>query len=353
MKNNKKEAGFFLLILVSIGVAVFFLAPNYVGAQKFKVLLPSASEHILYSYIWIAKEKGFFDEEGLDVEISVNDYASIPAQVSFDPDFPIGVIDAESLFEKDHYAPNIIPFMFFMYGASGASNYDTHLVVSKESGIKTTTDLKDKTIRVGKPPTIIALKKILKETNLDIAAIQIDRTRAHLVLDSVRSREIDAAITYFPTMPVMLASLEVEILKEDIFSNYINHHVPDSFIGVNKKFAEENPEAVKGFLRAMEKAFVYGNNNPKELITSFSKLKTFSDSSWILDEELIQKGAALIPEIPIRNLDEQIYMQELGKSETVYEHLIEYQNILYNEGFYDEKVDLQVLYDNYIAFISS
>lgn len=356
-KNNYKR-GVAVIVLVSIlsGIILFFVLSKNVNAKEFTILLPSQSEHILYSYIWLAKEKGFFAEEGLDVEISVNDDASIPAQVSFDPEIQIGVMNIESLFEEDNYVQYLTPFDFFLYGSSATSSYDTHLVVSKNSGITTVSELKGKKIRTGFPPTIIALKKILNEVGLnydDIVPVSGNEIRSHEVLDKIRSGDLDGAITYFPTMPVMIASGDVEILKENIFNEYVNHHVPQSFIGINKNFAKENPITVHKFLRAMEKAYVYGNENPAELITSYVKLKTFSDASWILDDSLIQKGAALIPEIPIRDLDDKIFMEELGISETVYEHLIEYQDILYDEGLIDIKVDLQGLLNNYIEFRSS
>ncbi len=340
-----------VLALILIIAVLFFSLSTKVYAKDIKILLPSMSEHILYSYIWIAKEKGFFAEEGLNVEIAVtaNEFPNIPAQVSFDPEVPFGVMNIESLFEKENYAPYLVPLDFFLYG----STYDTHLVVGKNSGIKTASDLKGKKVRVGFPPTIIALKKILNEAGLSGDDVKIVAEASHNVLDKIRTGEIDAAVTYFPTMPVMIASGDVEILKENLFTNYVNHHVPQSFIGVNKNFAVENPATVKKFLAAMKKAYAYGAENPVALITSYAKLKTFSDTSWILDDALIQKGAALIPKIPIRNINDNIYMEKLGRSESVYEHLIKYQNIMYDEGFIHEKLDMKVLVDNYNAFASS
>ena len=344
-----------VFVSILMGVVLFFSFSTKVSATSFTILLPSQSEHILYSYIWIAKEKGFFGEEGLDIEIALNDHTSIAEQVSLGT-VPIGVMNIESLFQKENYANYIVPFDFFLYGSSGGSSYDTHLVVSKNSGISSVSDLKGKKIRTGFPPTIIALKKILNEAGLGMSDVNIingGQIPSHNVLDKIRSGELDAAITYYPTMPVMIASGDVEILKENIFSEYVNHHVPQSFIGVNKNFAEEDPITVNKFLRAMEKAYAYGTDNPVELITSYAKLKTFSESSWILDDDLIQKGAALIPEMPIRDLDDEIFMVELGISESIYDHLVEYQDIMYDEGKIDGKVNLQVLLVNYNAFINS
>ena len=329
---------------------LFFGLSKNVSAKKFTILLPSQSEHILYSYIWIAKEKGFFEQEGLDVEISVNDDASIPAQVSLDPDYPVGVIAIESLFEKEIYAQNIIPFMFFLYGASETSTYDTHLVVSKKSGIKSADGLKGRTIRVGFPPTKIALKNILKEAGLELSDVKLNNAEAHQTLDLIRSGEIDGGITYFPTMPVMLASGDVDVLKRNIFSNYVMNYVPQSFIAVNKDFAAENPAIIRKFLQAMDNAVDYGAENPVEIIKSYGKLKSFGKSSWILDEDLIEKGAALIPEIPIKELDD-FYVED-GKKETIYEVLNEYQDLLQKEGYIKDKINLQPLWDNYLAFKS-
>lgn len=344
-----------ILVSMLIVAALFFGLSTKTNAKEFTILLPTRSEHILYSYVWIAKEKEFFAQEGLDVEITVNDDANIIDLVSY-ANFPIGVMNIEGIFKDKNYAENLIPFDFFLYGASGDSSYDTHLVASKNSGITSVSDLKGKKIRTGFPPTKIALKKILGDGGLDVNDVEIvggNKIPSHNVLDKIRGGKLDAAITYFPTMPVIIASGDVKILKENIFSKYVNHHVPQSFIGINKKFARENPITVRKFLRAMDKAYNFGAQHPSELITSYAKLKTFSDSSWILDDDLIQRGAALIPEMPIMELDDEIFMEELGISETVYQHLIEYQDILYDEGLVSQKLDLQTLWDNYKAFKSS
>ena len=127
--------------------------------------------------------------------------------------------------------------------------------------------------------------------------------------------------------------------------------VPQSFIGVNKDFAVKNPKTVRSFLNAMQNAFDYGEKHPDELITSYAKLKTFTQSSWILDKDLIAKGAALMPKFPIKQLDD-FYVED-GKKETVYEVLNEYQELLQKEGMTSSTVDLQPLSDNYNTFKSS
>ena len=49
-----------VFVSILMGVVLFFSFSTKVSATSFTILLPSQSEHILYSYIWIAKEKGFF-----------------------------------------------------------------------------------------------------------------------------------------------------------------------------------------------------------------------------------------------------------------------------------------------------
>ena len=61
-----------------------------------------------------------------------------------------------------------------------------------------------------------------------------------------------------------------------IVSNYVMENVIQSFIGINKDFATKNPHIVKKFLKAMKKAYDYGEKNPAQIIISFLDIMALS-----------------------------------------------------------------------------
>lgn len=350
MKSSRNVLVVGLIIVMAVLAGVFLLG-NPVSAQKVILSVPSSGEHVLHAYLWLAQEKGFFREEGIDVEVALaeNDKDVIEAVSSGTQ--PIGAIAIEHFLDSPKSIPNIIPFKFFLYGESETSSYDTHLVASKRSGIKTIADLKGKTVRLGQPPTRIAMESILQEAGLTLDDIVIDRTESHHVLGALQDGSVDAAITYYPTMPIILASGDVTILSKNIFANHVMDNVPQTAIGVNKDFAEKNPETVRRFLAAMGKAFNHGEDNPADVILSYVGLKEFGEDSWAIDAELLEKGASLMPRIAIKELD-GFYVED-GEKETIFEVLHEYQEVLEREGHVESTTNLQPLMDNYLAFKGS
>ncbi len=346
-KNKNVLMGLCFAACALAGAVVLGIPAN---ADKVTITVSSASEHVLYAYLWLAKEQGFFKAEDLDVEIALSkedpeviDMVSTGAQ-------PFGAIAIEHFLAKPNSIPSIVPFMFFLYGESETSSYDTHLVVSKKSGIKSVRDLKGKNVRVGQPPTRIALEDILAEEGFSLEDVVLDYTPSHRVLEALQAGKIDAAITYYPTMPVILASGDVSILVKNIFANHVMDNVPQTAIGVNKDFAVHNPDVVKRFLSAMEKAFDHGLEHPEDVILSYAKLKEFDNDGWIVDADLLEKAASLMPRIAIKELD-GFYVED-GKRETIFEVMQEYQELLAKEGFIDSETSLQPLWDNYQAFSS-
>lgn len=334
------------LFIIAIGGASLFGVPA--RAEKVTIMVPSASEHVLYAYLWLAKEKGYFEDEGLDVEITLTESEEAVVTGIASGAQHIGAMAVEHFLASPESIPNVIPFMFFLYGESETSSYDTHLVASKKSGITSAADLKGKKVRLGQPPTYIALQDILSEAGLTLRDVTIDQTPSHKVLDALRRGDIDAAITYYPTMPVILASGDVTIVTKNIFANHVMDNVPQSAIGVNKEFAMSNPDTVRRFLTAMEQAFDYGEDHPAEVIVAYANLKEFGEDSWIVDDELLEKGASLMPRIAIKELD-GFYVED-GEKETIFEVLKEYQDVLVASTFIKSAADLQPLWDNHEAF---
>jgi NitT/TauT family transport system substrate-binding protein len=337
------------LALAIIGLGGAFMFGYPVSADKVTIMVPSGSEHVLYAYLWLAKERGYFEQQGIDVEIALSsDEEEVVRSVGLGH-HPIGAVAVEHFLAEHGAIPSIIPFMFFLYGESETSSYDTHFVASKRSGITSPSGLKGKSIRIGQPPTRIALRNMLADAGLTTDDVKLVTTIAsHDVLGALQDGTIDAAVTYYPTMPVILASGDVSIIGKNIFANYVMDNVPQSAIGINKNFAMNNPDTVKRFLKAMEEAFDYGEDHPADVITAYANLKAFGSDDWTIDAELLEKAASLMPRIAVKELD-GFYVED-GKKETVFEVLNEYQDVLLEADFIETKADLQPLWDNYAAF---
>lgn len=194
----------------------------------------------------------------------------------------------------------IAPVSISMYG----QKYDTHLIVAQNSRIQSVKDLKGKRVRLGQMPTHLAMKKILEENGLKMSDVTIDTTPPPQVLAKLESGEIAAAVTYVPTMPYMLASGKVRILKENIVKNFVRESVPHSLIVANRAFIEKSPDVARRFSLAMDESAAYLERNPSDVIYAFQKHAKLlgQPGGWDVSKVTVERAASLVGHVHPQNL---------------------------------------------------
>lgn len=338
-----------------LGMCALFLAaptradaPQRASGESVTVAIPQWREELLSMTILLAEKKGFFKDAGLNVHVvAVNNPYSQHKQRHADSEvlymvsrpsatcqFASSTMDALLI---DGPEPSLVqPLAFYLYG----STYDTDLVVSKRSGIKSVRDLKGKTIRLGQPATFIALKNILREGGLTLNDVEIVRAlNSYNVLSELRAGKLDAAITYLPTMPLMLASGEVNVLKRNIFNNYVMPFVPHSMVVVNRQFGAAHPKTVAAFMRALHRADALARQNPQELIfTMYDNRALLGIPSYKLNKVWAEKSRDLFGDFHLTTLSDKLYVK--GASVSVLSMMERFQDLLLKNRYIGHKVNL-------------
>jgi len=228
----------------------------------------------------VAKEKGFFAEEGLDIRLEA------PA----DPNDPPKLVAAEKADLAISYQPDLhfqaeqkLPLM--RLGTLIATPLNT-LIVLEDSPIKTLSDLKGKKIghSVGGFEDAL-LTALLKEGGLSVE--DVERINVNFALSpSLLSGQVDAIIGGYRNFE--LNQLDIEGRPGRAF--YVEAHgVPsyDELIIIAHKDAYQDPVKKDHFMRflsALEKATQYLINHPDESWKLF--LKAHPD----LDNELNKRA---------------------------------------------------------------
>lgn len=210
-----------------------------------------------YAPVFIAKEKGFFEEEGINIDVQVIEDESTYASL---------ITKGDVQFIATAQDPNIKMF------ANGA---DCRYVLTMDSSvgadglvatadIKTLDDLKGKTLALDKSASsyyffLTALENGSSITEADINVQDMgDTTEAGVAFIGGK---VDAAIMWEPELSDALD--EVEGAHAIVTSADYPDCISDSII-VNTGFAEEHPEVVEGMMNAWYKAVDYFNENPEE-----------------------------------------------------------------------------------------
>jgi NitT/TauT family transport system substrate-binding protein len=214
---------------------------------------------------------GLFKKAGLNVTFVTMTPAAIPPAV-------IGgtvQIASSNLFNVvEAYAHNV-PFTVIAPGAmfdSSDENGYVGLIVRKDSTIRAGRDLNNKTIGVPalKDFNTLAAMSWIDQTGGDSATVHFVEVPAPTAGPAVVAGRIDATVLTVPFLGQTMAGGEVRVLT-DAYSS-----ISKSFLGLGwvttKAYADEHPDVVARFSRAIRDAAIYVNAHHEETVQMMADL---------------------------------------------------------------------------------
>lgn len=220
-------------------------------------------------FFFVAQDKGYFKAEGLDVTIDQGDgsAAAVPKVASGAYDIGFGDLNAliEFAAKKPEEAPVAVYVMF--------NRPPFTVAVKADSPIKTPKDFEGKTL--GGAANDGALKlfpALCKSAKIDCTKVNITNMAPNLREQMLMRGQVDGVFGYVNTIRFSAKLIGV---KDDQI-RYINYgdygmDLYSNAIIVSKKLIKENPEAVKGFLRALNKGVIESLKDPKASVESVAK----------------------------------------------------------------------------------
>jgi hypothetical protein len=225
----------------------------------------------------------------------------------------------------------IVPLMVSDYGAQ----YDTHLMVAKDSKIHSIKDLKGKSIHIGQLPTYLGVMGALEANGMTGADVKLSYAKQAGVekLGDLESGRIAAMTAYLPTMAYLLATDKVRVLEANIVSRYVGKRLPHSLLIVNAKFAAANPKAVAAFHAAVVKSYQDITRNP------LAFFKVYITHKWLPNGEtfspvVMEKANAFLGPVVVTDIYAGDKLQQLDCDVRQYAH------ILVSRGYLEKGADL-------------
>lgn len=209
--------------------------------------------------MYVAQQEGLFKAHGVNVEFIPSASAAERDQVvaAGQADALINEIVSTILYNKDKTQVQIVRF------ARSASKEDPmyRILASGKSGITNAEGLKGIPIGISQGTVIDYITdRLLQAEGLskdDIKKIPVPKIGDRMAL--LGTGELKAA-----TLPDPLASLAIEQGAKVILDDTSHPELGYSTIAFRKPFIDQNPEAVKGFLAAIEEATTQINQNPEK-----------------------------------------------------------------------------------------
>lgn len=248
------------LALSALGLCMALLPVAASAQTKIKMVLNWKYEGA-QSWFFLAQDKGYFKDEGLEVEIDqgAGSAASIPKVAS--GAYQAGFGDLNALIDLAAKRPADAPVaVYMMYNTPPFT-----VVVKQDSPIKTPKDLEGKTI--GGPANDAALKlfpAFAKLAKIDASKVTITNMAPNLREQMLSRGQIDAAFGYVTTVTFSAKAMGLDPAKDLRFIRYgdFGMDLYANAIFFSKNFVAENPKAVQGFVKALNRAIKEVAANP-------------------------------------------------------------------------------------------
>ncbi len=251
-----------MVVVVILGIGLYWSIqkqPKKYTEEIKKEIILGCETSLLPSAVWIAENKGYFQEESLNVKIK--EFGS--GRTALKTMLNEGNLDMVTVaqtpvmfnsFSRSDYA--IIATMVY-------SDNDVKILVRQDKGIKDPSDLRGKKVGITKGSTgHFFLGLFLAHNGLELSEVETIDLEATDLPQALGEGRVDAISTWEPNILNAKSLLGEKVLllpSEGIFRE-------DFYFVPNRNFMENNPEILKSFLEAIERGEEFIQKNREESI---------------------------------------------------------------------------------------
>lgn len=239
----------------------------------------------VHSALYVAQEKGYFEEAGLDVKIEMPADTNDPLKLA-----ATGKVDLAISYEKQTILSRAEGIPVVPVAAYVRHSLDS-IMMKKESGIKTPKDLEGK--KVGYPSSIISeavVKEMVEKDGGDFGKVTMVDVSWDLI-PSVATDKVDAIVGGYINHEFVLLNKEgydMELIKPS------DYGVPDAYelvIVTGEDTFKEKEESISKFWNAVTKGQQFVKENPEE---GLQILLANQNEDSILDEAVEKESLEIL-----------------------------------------------------------
>ena len=314
-----------LLGIITIGIVIFLIIGNNSNNNKLKkVKVAEVAHTIFYAPWYVALEKGYFKDEGLDVEVMLTPGADKVTSAVLSKDVDIGFCGSEASI----YVYNSKNKDYIVSFAGLTKRDGAFLVSRKKIDNFKLEDLKGKYViggRKGGMPEM-TFEYTLKENNIDVKDLTIDTSVDFASMGGTFISGLGDFVTLFEP-----SATKIENEGYGYVVGYIGEwggSVPYTAFNARKSYIKNNPETLQKFTKSIDKGLDFVWNNDEETIAKVI-INQFPDLT-------INELSVMIK----RYKDNDAWMKDTYFSEKSFDHL---QDIMISAGELNKKVSYKDL----------
>ncbi|UZE50800.1 ABC transporter substrate-binding protein [Rhodopseudomonas sp. P2A-2r] len=242
--------------------------------------------------LFLADDRGYFKAEGLDVTFDQGNGSGAAVPQVANGAYDMGFGDINALIELAAKKPDEAPIgVYQMYNRPPFT-----VAVKAGSAIKTPADFIGK--KLGGAANDGALKlfpALCATAKIDCAKVEITNMQPNLREQMLMKDQVDGVFGYITTIRFSAKLIGVDPDKELRFIKFGDYGMDlySNAIIVSRKFAKENPAAVKGFLKALNHGIKDAMADPKAAVDAVAKRESLIKQ----DVELARLNATFADEM--------------------------------------------------------
>lgn len=225
-----------------------------------------------FAPFYLGKEKGFFAEQGIDLNILPGQGSTVTAKLVGNGSTPFGLAGGDVVLISNSKDLPLVSLGVVYQQLPGGVVFPT------SSGIKTLTDLYGKRLGIQfKSSTEKQWRAVAKMQHIDeskITEVPADGAVAQLIA----SHQIDAGIAFYFNDGLKLASEGMPMSFISFYDAGLKFYA-DALI-VNPDLLQKNPDLVKRFTKAFVKSWTYGLAHQDEALAAFLKENPTVDAKY-------------------------------------------------------------------------
>lgn len=205
------------------------------------------------AFLFVARDKGYFKDEGLNVVIDQGEGSGATITRIMSGAYDAGFGDMNAIIQNASTRKGEAPVMVYQLW-----NQPPFAFVSKASaGIRTPKDLEGRTLGGAQgTPTVRMLPVFAKANKLDASKLKLNNMAPNLQEPLLIKGEIDAAVVFNITSYFNLILNRQDPEKDYAWISFGDYGLDlySNGVMVSQKLLRENPKAVAGLVRAINKA---------------------------------------------------------------------------------------------------
>lgn len=248
MKTRRSLLGALALVVVVVAalIAVLVLRHRDFSPDDLTpvTLFMSYVPSVQFAHIYVAAERGYFAEEGIDIrfENGFNEADGVERLASGDLQF--GLISGEQVILARAQGRPVV-YVYEWY-----EHYPVGIVTPHGSGIAAPADLAGKVVGIPGPQgaSYTGLRALLKAGGLTEADLGELRSIGFTAPEHICERAVDAAVVYVANEPLTIEQqcMPVDVLRASDYAPLVANGLV-----TNERTIREQPELVRGMVRAL------------------------------------------------------------------------------------------------------